>query len=155
MAASTRRDQTGPARRSRQATQGTPRGARTQGPTLADIAKLAGVSKVSVACALNGRPGVSEETRARIQAIAQELGWKPSPDGHRGKRSRADVTTRQAEGEWLTASEIMAELRIAPRTWQRWRTLNRTPEMIRLPNGEFRIHRDDYQAWLDGLQVDA
>ncbi|MDA0565618.1 LacI family transcriptional regulator [Streptomonospora sp. S1-112] len=47
-------------------------------PTIVDIAKAAGVSKGAVSCALNGRPGVSEATRARILGIAADLGWAPS-----------------------------------------------------------------------------
>ncbi|MCK2216562.1 LacI family transcriptional regulator [Actinomadura sp. ATCC 31491] len=47
-------------------------------PTIADIARRAGVSKGAVSYALNGRPGVSAETRARIRAIAQEVGWRPN-----------------------------------------------------------------------------
>ncbi len=43
-----------------------------------DIAKSAGVSKGAVSYALNGRPGVSEETRKRILDIAHDLGWAPS-----------------------------------------------------------------------------
>ncbi|MER5812122.1 LacI family DNA-binding transcriptional regulator [Streptomyces sp. NPDC002033] len=44
-------------------------------PTIADIAKIVGVSKVSVSNALNGQPGVSEATRARIAAVAEEIGF--------------------------------------------------------------------------------
>ncbi|ETK35135.1 LacI family DNA-binding transcriptional regulator [Microbispora sp. ATCC PTA-5024] len=47
-------------------------------PTIADIARQAGVSKGAVSYALNGQPGVSEATRARILAIAQEIGWRPN-----------------------------------------------------------------------------
>ncbi|MFI8081747.1 LacI family DNA-binding transcriptional regulator [Kitasatospora sp. NPDC086009] len=44
-------------------------------PTIADIAKIVGVSKVSVSNALNGQPGVSEATRARIAEVAEEIGF--------------------------------------------------------------------------------
>ena len=47
-------------------------------PTIADIAEKAGVSKGSVSYALNGRPGVSEPTRRRILAIADDFGWQPN-----------------------------------------------------------------------------
>ncbi|MFI9596972.1 LacI family DNA-binding transcriptional regulator [Nonomuraea sp. NPDC052265] len=47
-------------------------------PTIADIATRAGVSKVAVSYALNGQPGVSAATRARIMAIADEIGWRPN-----------------------------------------------------------------------------
>lgn len=46
--------------------------------TSADVALRAGVSTSAVSYALNDRPGVSAETRARIQAAAAELGWRPN-----------------------------------------------------------------------------
>jgi DNA-binding LacI/PurR family transcriptional regulator len=47
-------------------------------PTIADIARAAGVSKGAVSYALNGKAGVSEQTRARILEIAARMGWHPS-----------------------------------------------------------------------------
>lgn len=46
--------------------------------TMADIARLAGVSTSAVSLALNGRTGVSAGTRDRIVRIAEELGWYPN-----------------------------------------------------------------------------
>ncbi|MCM1253813.1 MAG: LacI family DNA-binding transcriptional regulator [Clostridium sp.] len=44
---------------------------------LADIAQRAGVSVVTVSKALSGQKGVSEEMRAKIKAIADEMGYTP------------------------------------------------------------------------------
>src|SRR6478735_6308408 len=48
-------------------------------PTINDVANAAGVSKGAVSFALNGRPGISPETRRRILETAEQLGWAPSP----------------------------------------------------------------------------
>ncbi|HET6302737.1 LacI family DNA-binding transcriptional regulator [Microbacterium sp.] len=47
-------------------------------PTIADVARRAGVSKGLVSFALNGKPGVSPASRERILEAARELGWTPS-----------------------------------------------------------------------------
>ncbi|GAT66734.1 lacI family transcriptional regulator [Planomonospora sphaerica] len=60
-------------------------------PTIDDIARRAGVSKGAVSFALNGRPGVSAETRDRILSIATELGWQPSSVARALSEGRADV----------------------------------------------------------------
>lgn len=46
--------------------------------TIADIAERSGVSIGAVSFALNGRKGVSERTRERVLAVADELGWAPA-----------------------------------------------------------------------------
>jgi DNA-binding LacI/PurR family transcriptional regulator len=52
--------------------------AHTPPPTIADVARRAGVSKGLVSFALNDRPGVAPDTRKRILEAAQELGWTPN-----------------------------------------------------------------------------
>jgi DNA-binding LacI/PurR family transcriptional regulator len=47
-------------------------------PTIADVARRAGVTKAAVSFALNDQPGVSAATRERILAIAAEVGFQPS-----------------------------------------------------------------------------
>jgi LacI family transcriptional regulator len=46
--------------------------------TMADVAREAGVSLMTVSRAINGKDGISDATRARIQAIVDQLGYRPS-----------------------------------------------------------------------------
>jgi LacI family repressor for deo operon, udp, cdd, tsx, nupC, and nupG len=57
--------------------------------TITDVARAAGVSKAAVSFALNDKPGVAADTRARILAVARELGWTPSLRGRALSVSRA------------------------------------------------------------------
>ncbi|WP_262379242.1 helix-turn-helix transcriptional regulator [Nonomuraea sp. PA05] len=76
--------------------------------------------------------------------------------GTANERSKSHPSRSRSKGpQWLTIDEILHELGVPRRTWQKWHTRKQTPRMLRLPNGEYRIHRDDYQAWLAGLEVDA
>jgi DNA-binding LacI/PurR family transcriptional regulator len=58
-------------------------------PTIDDVAARAGVSSAAVSFAMNGRPGVGEETRQRILAVADELGWHPSAQARGLAQQRA------------------------------------------------------------------
>ncbi|MFJ3958167.1 LacI family DNA-binding transcriptional regulator [Arthrobacter sp. NPDC090010] len=49
---------------------------RGQGVTIRDVARRAGVSITAVSHALNGKGTLSEETRARVKAVADELGYQ-------------------------------------------------------------------------------
>ncbi len=46
-------------------------------PTIADVAREAGVSKSTVSAVLNGTAGVGDETRARVAAVIARLGYRP------------------------------------------------------------------------------
>jgi DNA-binding LacI/PurR family transcriptional regulator len=60
-------------------------------PTIADIARQAGVTKAAVSFALNGQPGVSAATRERILAIADEIGFQPNSAARALSDGRAGV----------------------------------------------------------------
>lgn len=47
--------------------------------TITDLAKAAGVSKMTVSRALRGERGIAPETRQRIQDLAGKLGYRPDP----------------------------------------------------------------------------
>lgn len=47
--------------------------------TIRELAKLAGVSKSTVAYALNNNPCISKKVRTRIQALAEEHNYQPNP----------------------------------------------------------------------------
>jgi LacI family transcriptional regulator len=53
-----------------------------------DVARMAGVSVASASFALNGQPGVADDTRRRILAIAKQLGYRANPQAQALRRGR-------------------------------------------------------------------
>ncbi|MBO3084074.1 LacI family DNA-binding transcriptional regulator [Cellulomonas fengjieae] len=58
---------------------------------IGELARLLGISKASVSYALNGQPGVSDQTRARVLELARELQWYPSSSARALSGGRAGV----------------------------------------------------------------
>ncbi len=52
-------------------------------PTIADVARRAGVGIGTVSRVINSSPAVRPETRARVQAVMEELGYVPNPHARR------------------------------------------------------------------------
>jgi DNA-binding LacI/PurR family transcriptional regulator len=61
---------------------------RSRGPAMTDVARLAGVSHQTVSRVLNEHPNVKEQTRLRVRAAIDELGYRPN------RAARALVTGR-------------------------------------------------------------
>lgn len=59
--------------------------------TIREIARRAGVSKGAVSYALNGQPGVSAATRARVLKVAEELEWVPNRAARLLSASRSET----------------------------------------------------------------
>jgi hypothetical protein len=51
-------------------------------PTLADVAARAGVSTALVSIVMREAPGASAATRARVLAVADEIGYRPDVRAH-------------------------------------------------------------------------
>ncbi|CAM00008.1 LacI family transcriptional regulator [Saccharopolyspora erythraea NRRL 2338] len=58
-------------------------------PTIADVAREAGVSRTTVSHALNGIGKVDPRTRERVERVAAELGYRPSLRAQRLRRGEA------------------------------------------------------------------
>lgn len=60
----------------------------------------------------------------------------------------------RAQRNLLTVAEILEDLGPEPgkplprSTWQDWRTKGTGPKCVRLPNGELRVRRAEYERWL-------
>lgn len=84
--------------------------------------------------------------------------------GHDRTHKRAPATTgrRKASApsptgfdysEKLTVHQICVELQISRSTFYDWRQKGRGPRCIRLPNGDLRVSRRDFDRWLDAQET--
>jgi DNA-binding LacI/PurR family transcriptional regulator len=53
-----------------------------------DVARIAGVSVATASLAVNGQPGVADETRRRALAAAEQLGYRANPQAQALRRGR-------------------------------------------------------------------
>lgn len=67
-------------------------------------------------------------------------------------RSQGKPTTPRRH---LSIADICDELGIARSTFYDWRAAKKAPKCIKLPNGDIRIRRSDFEAWLASLEEDA
>lgn len=49
----------------------------------------------------------------------------------------------------LTIADVCAELDIPRSTFYDWRAKKTAPRCVKLPNGQIRIRRADFEAWVD------
>ena len=64
---------------------------------------------------------------------------------------RASRTTRTR----LTIADVCADLGVSRSTFYEWRAKGRAPRCIKLPNGDIRINRAEYERWLTTLEEAA
>ena len=83
-------------------------------PSMADVARLAGVSSQTVSRVSNGRTNVDERTRARVVKAMQTLGYRPNGAARALKSGRFHtigviMTTLQTLGNMRTLDAIATE----------------------------------------------
>ncbi|MEU4622107.1 LacI family DNA-binding transcriptional regulator [Actinoplanes sp. NPDC023801] len=82
-----------------------------QRPTLADVARVAGVSRAAASRAMNGTYGASEAVRRRVREVAAELGFEPhavaralaTGRNSAGRRERIEVLIVDPDPEAMSA----------------------------------------------------
>jgi DNA-binding LacI/PurR family transcriptional regulator len=66
-----------------------------QRPTLADVARVAGVSRAAASRAINGAYGTSEAVREHVREVAARLGFQPHPVARALATGRASASRRE------------------------------------------------------------
>jgi predicted DNA-binding transcriptional regulator AlpA len=58
--------------------------------------------------------------------------------------------------ELMTVDQMLVELGgVSRRTFYRWREIGHAPAGLKLPNGEIRVWRSEFAAWLESLREAA
>jgi len=52
----------------------------------------------------------------------------------------------------LTIADICADLGVSRSTFYEWRAKGRGPRCLKLPNGDIRVNRTEYERWLSSLE---
>lgn len=71
------------------------------------------------------------------------------------QRRAQPKTTSRPTSRHLTIAEVCADLGISRSTFYDWRAKRKAPPCIKLPNGDLRIRRTDYERWLSSLAEEA
>lgn len=109
--------------------------------TLADVARLAGVSPTTASKVLNGRSDVGTRTRERVLGVMAEIGYKPTTARHEQTRGRSLVTVLDIV-ESRYAGTVLQGILVAA-------TSARAELLLRLPPDEpISTSRTAARAWL-------
>jgi predicted DNA-binding transcriptional regulator AlpA len=86
--------------------------------------------------------------RAPTEAT-QQVGSDPIIDLAQERQRRIRATRPVASRAYLTVVDFCMEMDVARSTFYDWRAKGLAPKCIKLPNGELRIRRTEFERWLD------
>jgi predicted DNA-binding transcriptional regulator AlpA len=67
-------------------------------------------------------------------------------------KSTPPTATAGERSQWLTYKDVLVELSVSRSTLDKWRATGQCPKFLKLPNGEMRLRRADFDAWVNRLQ---
>ena len=53
---------------------------------------------------------------------------------------------------FMSVAEFCEEIGIARSTWDDWKAKGKGPRCIKLPNGQLRIRRSEFERWLESRE---
>ncbi|VEG51236.1 periplasmic binding protein/LacI transcriptional regulator [Mycolicibacterium aurum] len=77
---------------------------------MADVAERAGVSRTLVSFILDGKPGASEETKQRVLAIAEEIGYRPDSAARLLAQGRSRTLGVMSDIRQLFEAELVTDI---------------------------------------------
>ncbi|GAA1616170.1 LacI family DNA-binding transcriptional regulator [Actinoplanes couchii] len=115
-----------------------------QRPTLADVARVAGVSKAAASRAMNGAYGVSDAVRRRVVAVAADLGFEPHPvaqalatgQGGRQRRDTVEVLIVDADPEAMSGKPFYGRVLAGASRALAGRDIGLTVRLVAAPPAE-------------------
>jgi len=109
--------------------------------TLADVARLAGVSEGAASKALNGRSDVAQDTRERILSVVAELGYRSTTTRWEAPRARTLVTVFDVLESPYISNVLQGILAAA--------AVAQTNVLVRLaPDRDVRVTKAAARAWV-------
>jgi predicted DNA-binding transcriptional regulator AlpA len=80
---------------------------------------------------------------------ARQPGDDPIIDLAQERERRARSPRPATSRAYLTVADFCTEMDVARSTFYDWRAKGLAPKCIKLPNGELRIRRTEFERWLD------
>lgn len=85
-----------------------------------------------------------ERARRNLSGTDLSAGISLNPSAERKKMSK--------QSSWLSFKEVLEELGVARSTMNDWRARGQGPRFVKLPGGQLRLSRVEYDEWCANLQ---
>lgn len=121
--------------------------------TLRDVAERAGVSLKTVSNVVNGYEFVADATRARVQAVIDDLGYRPNLAARNLRQSRTGMIVLGVPSLRLPYFSELADAVIAAAQDKGWTTLVEQTQGD--PDRERALCAGENHAWVDGVILSA